>query len=62
MSARSTTSGDRDACEVCEHPERWHDERIRSFGNGRCSTCVVCVADAEAADLADDDERDGWGD
>ena len=41
--------GATDRCDECAHPEQLHDERIRSYGNGRCPTCSVCVAEEAAA-------------
>jgi hypothetical protein len=29
------------------HPDRYHDERIRSIGGAPCSTCALCAAAAE---------------
>ena len=52
MSTLSPNKGAHDRCDGCAHPERLHDERIRSVGAGRCPTCSVCVADAESAHAA----------
>ncbi len=41
--------GDAAPCpdDACPHPDRYHDERIRSAGQAPCSTCAVCAAAVE---------------